>query len=150
MDASSEIPEGDYTVPIGKGIVRREGTDVTIVATHLMMHRSLEAAETLSKEGISVEVIDPRSLVPFDWELLKASVARTNRLVVVEESPKRGGLGAEVAATLAEEMIDSLAAPILRVAAPTTPAPFSPPMEKFYVPQVGRIAEGVRGLMRIS
>ncbi len=150
VDASSEIPEGDYTVPIGKGIIRREGTDVTVVATHLMMHRSLEAAELLSKEGISVEVMDPRSLVPFDWELLKGSVAKTNRLVVVEESPKRAGLGAEIAATMAEEMIDSLAAPILRVAAPATPAPFSPPMEKYYVPQVSRIADGVRGLMRIS
>jgi len=150
MDASSDIPDGDYTVPIGKGIVRREGTDVTVVATHLMMYRSLEAAETLSKEGISVEVIDPRSLVPFDWELLKASVAKTNRLVVVEESPKRGGLGAEIAATFAEEMIDTLAAPIVRIAAPNTPAPFSPPMERFYVPQVSRITEGIRGLMRIS
>ncbi|HTO23084.1 MAG TPA: transketolase C-terminal domain-containing protein, partial [Spirochaetia bacterium] len=150
VDASSDIPDGEYTVPIGKGIVRREGTDVTVVATHLMMHRSLEAAAALAGEGISVEVIDPRSLVPFDWELLKASVAKTNRLVVVEESPKRGGLGAEIAATFAEEMIDSLAAPIVRVAAPNTPAPFSPPMERFYVPQVSRIAEGIRGLMAMS
>jgi pyruvate/2-oxoglutarate/acetoin dehydrogenase E1 component len=150
MDASSEIPDGDYTVPIGKGIVRREGTDVTLVATLLMMHRSMEAAALLEKEGISVEVIDPRSLVPFDWDLLKASVARTNRLVIVEESPKRAGLGAEIAATVAEEMIDSLAAPIVRVAAPSTPAPFSPPMEKFYVPQVERIAKAVRELMKIS
>jgi pyruvate/2-oxoglutarate/acetoin dehydrogenase E1 component len=150
MDASSDIPEGDYTVPIGKGIVRREGTDVTVVATLLMMHRSLEAAALLEKEGVSVEVIDPRSLVPFDWELLKASIGKTNRLVVVEESPKRAGLGAEIAATLAEEMIDSLVAPIVRVAAPNTPAPFSPPMEKFYVPSVERIAEGIRGLMAIS
>ena len=150
VDASSDIPDAEYTVPIGKGIVRREGTDVTVVATHLMMHRSLEAASALAAEGISVEVIDPRSLVPFDWELLKASVAKTNRLVVVEESPKRGGLGAEIAATFAEEMIDSLAAPIVRVAAPNTPAPFSPPMERFYVPQVCRIAEGIRGLMAMS
>jgi pyruvate/2-oxoglutarate/acetoin dehydrogenase E1 component len=150
VDASSEIPEGDYTVPIGKGIIRREGSDVTIVATLLMMHRCMEVADLLSKEGISAEVIDPRSLVPFDWDLLKTSVAKTNRLVVVEESPKRGGLGAEIAATFAEEMLDSLAAPILRIAAPATPAPFSPPMEKFYVPSVQRIAEGVRGLMRIS
>jgi len=150
VDASSEIPDEDYTVPIGKGIVRREGADVTIVATLLMMHRSLEVAALLEKEGISVEVIDPRSLVPFDWDLLKTSVARTNRLVIVEESPKRAGLGAEIAATFAEEMIDSLAAPIVRVAAPSTPAPFSPPMEKFYVPSVERIARAVRELMRIS
>ena len=150
VDASSEIPDGDYTVPIGKGIVRLEGADVTIVATLLMMHRSLEVAALLEKEGISVEVFDPRSLVPFDWDLLKTSVAKTNRLVIVEESPKRAGLGAEIAATLAEEMLDSLAAPIVRVAAPVTPAPFSPPMEKFYVPSVQRIAGAVRELMRIS
>ncbi len=150
IDASSEIPEGDYTVPIGKGIIRREGTDVTIVATLLMMHRAMEAAALLEQEGISAEVIDPRSLVPFDWELLKGSVAKTNRAVIVEESPKRGGLGAEIAATLADEMLDYLIAPVKRVAAPVTPAPFSPPMEKFYVPDARRIAREVQELMRIS
>ncbi len=150
VDASSEIPEGDYTVPIGKGIIRRQGTDVTIVATLLMMHRAVEAAGLLEKEGISAEVIDPRSLVPFDWELLKTSVAKTGRLVIVEESPKRGGVGAEIAATMAEEMIDFLVAPVKRVAAPVTPAPFSPPMERFYVPSVPRIVSEARELMRIS
>jgi pyruvate dehydrogenase E1 component beta subunit len=150
IDASSEIPEGDYTVPIGKGIIRREGTDVTIVATLLMMHRAMEAASLLEQEGISAEVIDPRSLVPFDWELLKRSVAKTNRVVIVEESPKRGGVGAEIAATLAEEMLDFLVAPVKRVAAPVTPAPFSPSMEKFYVPDARRIAREVRELMLIS
>ncbi len=112
VDASSEIPDDDYTVPIGKGVVRREGSDVTIVATLLMMHRALQAADLLAAEGISAEVIDPRSLVPFDWELLKGSVAKTGRVVMVEESPKRGGIGAEIAATLAEEMIDLLLAPV--------------------------------------
>jgi pyruvate/2-oxoglutarate/acetoin dehydrogenase E1 component len=150
IDASSEIPEGDYTVPIGKGIIRREGTDVTIVATLLMMHRAMEAAVMLEQEGISAEVIDPRSLVPFDWELLKGSVAKTNRVVIVEESPKRGGVGAEIAATLAEEMLDFLVAPVQRVAAPVTPAPFSPSMEKFYVPDARRIAREVQELMLIS
>ena len=150
IDASSEIPEGDYTVPIGKGIIRREGADVTIVATLLMMHRAMEAAAMLEQEGISAEVIDPRSLVPFDWELLKGSVAKTNRVVIVEESPKRGGVGAEIAATLAEEMLDFLVAPVKRVAAPVTPAPFSPSMEKFYVPDARRIAREVQELMLIS
>ncbi|MCX7039909.1 MAG: alpha-ketoacid dehydrogenase subunit beta [Spirochaetes bacterium] len=150
IDASSEIPEGDYTVPIGKGIIRREGADVTIVATLLMMHRAMEAAAMLEQEGISAEVIDPRSLVPFDWELLKRSVAKTNRVVIVEESPKRGGVGAEIAATLAEEMLDFLVAPVKRVAAPVTPAPFSPSMEKFYVPDARRIAREVKELMLIS
>jgi len=150
VDASSIIPDGDYTVPIGKAVIRREGTDVTIIATLLMMHRAMEAAALLEKEGISAEIIDPRSLVPFDWELVKESVAKTGRVVTVEESPRRGGLGAEIAATLAEEMIDFLVAPVKRVAAPDTPAPFSPPMEKFYVPGSARIAQAARDLMAIS
>ena len=150
VDASSDIPDGDYTVPIGKGIVRTDGKDVTIIATLLMMHRAVEAAALLEKEGISAEVIDPRSLVPFDWELVKESVAKTGRVVTVEESPRRGGLGAEIAATLAEEMIDFLVAPVKRVAAPNTPAPFSPPMEKFYVPDAARITQAARDLMAMS
>jgi pyruvate dehydrogenase E1 component beta subunit len=150
VDASSDIPDGDYTVPIGKGVVRREGTDVTIIATLLMAHRAMEAATILAKEGISAEVIDPRSLVPFDWDLVKGSVAKTGRVVTVEESPKRGGLGGEIAATLAEEMIDYLIAPAKRVAAPNTPAPFSPPMERFYVPDANRIAQAARDLIAMS
>jgi pyruvate dehydrogenase E1 component beta subunit len=150
FDASSDIPDEDYTVPIGKGIIRREGSDVTIIATLLMMHRALEAAEILSREGISAEVIDPRSLVPFDWDLVNESVAKTGRVVTVEESPKHGGVGAEIAATLAESMIDFLVAPIKRVAAPNTPAPFAPSMEKFYVPDALRIAQAARELIEIS
>jgi pyruvate dehydrogenase E1 component beta subunit len=150
IDASSVIPDEDYLVPIGKGIVRREGSDVTIIATLLMMHRAMEAAALLSKQGISAEVIDPRSIVPFDWELVKESVAKTGRVITVEESPKRGGLGAEIAATLAEEMIDFLVAPVTRVAAPNTPAPFSPPLERYYVPDATRISDAARRLMEIS
>jgi pyruvate dehydrogenase E1 component beta subunit len=144
VDASSEIPKEDYTVPIGQAVVRREGADVTVIATLLMMHRAVQAAAELEREGISVEVIDPRSLVPFDWDTVKASVGKTGRVVTVEESPKRSGIGAEIAATLAEESLEHLVAPIKRVAAPNTPAPFSPPMEKFYVPQVDRICAAVR------
>ena len=147
VDASSEIPDQDYVVPIGKAAVRREGTDVTIVGTLLMMHRALQVADILEKEGISAEVIDPRSLVPFDWETLKTSLAKTGRLVTVEESPKRSGIGAEIAATLVEESFECLKAPVRRVAAPNTPAPFSPPMEHFYVPNAERIAHTVRQLM---
>ena len=147
VDASSEIPDEDYTVPFGSAVVRREGEHVTVVATLLMMHRSLQAAQRLAEEGLSVEVIDPRSLVPFDWATLKASVAKTGRLVIVEENPKRSGIGAEIAATAAEEMLEHLVAPVRRVAAPNTPAPFSPPMEEFYVPSVERIAAAVRATM---
>jgi len=150
IDASSMIPDEDYLVPIGKGIVRREGSDVTIIATLLMMHRAMEAAALLSEQEISAEVIDPRSIVPFDWELVKESVAKTGRVITVEESPKRGGLGAEIAATLAEEMIDFLIAPVTRVAAPDTPVPFSPPMERFYVPDAARIVNAARRLIEIS
>jgi len=144
VDASSDIPDEDYTVPLGKAVVRREGTDVTIIGTLLMMHRSLQAAEVLAKEGISAEVIDPRSLVPFDWDTVKNSVGKTGRVIIVEESPKRAGLGAEIAATLAEESADILIAPIKRVAAPNVTVPFSPPMEKYYIPQIEDIVNAAR------
>ena len=146
VDGSSDIPDEDYTIPIGKGVIRREGKDVTIIGTLLMMHRSVQAAAELSKQGIDAEVIDPRTLIPFDYETLKASVAKTGRLVIVEESPKQNGIGAEIAATLVEEAFDLLKAPIKRVAAPNTPAPFSPPMEKFYIPQVEDIVEAATEL----
>ena len=147
VDASSDIPNEDFVVPLGKGVVRREGTDVTIIATLLMMHRALQAAEELAPEGISAEVIDPRSLVPFDWDLVKASVMKTTRAVIVEEGPRQGGWSAEIAATLSEGMSDYLTAPVRRVASPNIPVPFSPPMENFYRPNVERIASAVRSLL---
>jgi len=147
VDASSEIPDEDYIVPIGKGVVRREGTDVTIIGNLLMMHRALMAAELLASEGISAEVIDPRSLVPFDWELVEESVMKTTRVVVVEEGSRRGGVGAEIAATLYERMSDYLTAPIQRVASPNIPAPFAPPMENFYRPDEKRIAAAAQSVM---
>lgn len=150
LDASSEIPDEDYTVPIGEGIIRREGSDVTIVAGLLMMHFSLRAAEMLEQEGISCEVVDPRTLWPLDMELITGSVRKTGRLVTVEESPKQGGVGAEITAQVAELVPDYLLAPVTRVAAPNTPAPFAPVMEKFYVPQPERIRDTVRKLMEES
>jgi pyruvate/2-oxoglutarate/acetoin dehydrogenase E1 component len=147
VDASSEIPEEDYTVPIGKGIVRREGADVTVVASLLMMHFSLRAAEMLDAEGISCEVIDPRTLWPLDLELILNSVRKTGRVVTVEESPKQGGVGAEIGMQICERVPDYLLAPVTRVAAPNTPAPFAPKLEKLYVPQPERIASTIRGLV---
>lgn len=144
VDASSEIPREDYTVPIGEGVLRREGADVTIIGTLLMMHRALQAAERLAGQGINAEVIDPRSLVPFDWDLLERSVAKTGAVVIVEEGPKRAGLGAELAAELSERMADYLLAPPGRVAAPNIPVPFAPPMEEYYRPGVGDIVEAAR------
>ena len=148
VDASSEVPDGDYVVPIGKGIIRREGTDVTIIATLLMMHRALGAAKRLESEGISAEVIDPRSLAPFDWELVETSVRKTTRAVTVEEGPRTGGIGAEIAATLAERLSDYLTAPVHRVASPDIPVPFSPVMEDFYRPDEDRIVEAVRKVVQ--
>ena len=147
VDASSEIPDDDYTVPIGKAVVRRQGSDVTIIATLLMMHRSLNAAEELAKEGISAEIIDPRSLVPFDWETVSASIRKTHRVITVEESAKRSGIGAEIMATIAEKYSDLLKAPAKRIAAPNTVVPFAPPMEKFYIPQVEDIVESVKSML---
>ena len=149
VDASNDIPEGDYIVPLGKGVIRREGNDVTIIGTLLMMHRALTAAEQLALEGISAEVIDPRSLVPFDWDLVKASVMKTTRAVIVEEGPRRGGWAAEIAAMLGEELSDYLTAPVVRVASPDIPTPFSPPMENLYRPNAERIAAAVRQVVGI-
>jgi pyruvate dehydrogenase E1 component beta subunit len=147
VDASSEIPDEDYTVPIGRGIVRREGEDVTIIASLLMMHFSLKAAEMLEGEGISCEVIDPRTLWPLDLDLILQSVQKTGRVVIVEESPKQGGVGAEIGVQVCEHIPDYLLAPVARIAAPNTPAPFAPVLEKLYVPQPERIADRVRLMM---
>jgi pyruvate dehydrogenase E1 component beta subunit len=147
VDASSEIPDEEYTVPIGRGIVRREGSDVTVVASLLMMHFSLQAARILEGKGISCEVVDPRTLWPLDLELILGSVRKTGRVVIVEESPKQGGVGAEIGAQVAEHIPDYLLAPVTRVAAPNTPAPFAPVLERLYVPQPERIAETIEKLV---
>ena len=144
VDATSEIPDEDYTIPLGKGVIRKEGTDVTIIGTLLMMHKCIQAAQLLETQGISAEVIDPRSLVPFDWDMVRTSIAKTGRVITVEESPKHGGIGAEIAATIAEDMFDILKAPVKRIAAPNTVVPFAPPMEKFYIPQVENIVKVVK------
>jgi len=139
-----EVPEDDYVVPIGKGIVRREGTDVTIVGKLLTVYRALEAADQLAEEGISAEVIDPRTLVPLDKELILASVRKTGRLVIVEEDNLTGGWAGEVAAIVSEEGFFHLDAPIKRVSAPDTPPPFAPVMEAFYVPSAERVVQAVK------
>ena len=141
-----EVPEEEYLVPIGKGIVRREGKDVTIVAKLLMLYRALAAAEKLAEAGIEAEVIDPRTLVPLDKELILASVRKTGRLVIVEEDNLTGGWAAEIAAIAADEAFDYLDAPIKRVSAPDVPPPFAPVLEREYVPDEGEIIEAVRAL----
>jgi pyruvate/2-oxoglutarate/acetoin dehydrogenase E1 component len=138
-----EVPEEEYLVPIGKGIIRRPGKDVTIVANLLMMYRALAAAETLSNQHIDVEVIDPRSLVPLDKELILESVSKTGRLVIVEEDNLTNGWGAEVAALVSDKAFWWLDAPIKRVAAPDVPPPFAPVLEGEYVPSEGKIVDAV-------
>lgn len=141
-----EVPDQEYLVPIGKGIIRREGRDVTIVGKLLTVYRALGAAEQLAQEGIEAEVIDPRTLVPLDKELILESVRKTGRLVIVEEDNLTGGWAADIAAIVAEEAFFWLDAPIKRVSAPDTPAPFAPLMEQFYVPSQERVIESVKSL----
>ncbi|HDN05604.1 alpha-ketoacid dehydrogenase subunit beta [Candidatus Bathyarchaeota archaeon] len=139
-----EVPEEEYTVPLGVADVKREGEDVTVVATLYMVHKALEAAEKLETEGISVEVVDPRTLTPLDKQTIIKSVKKTGRLVVVSEDCKTAGVSAEIAAVVAEEAIDYLDAPIKRVAEPDTPIPFSPPLEQYVIPNEKSIIKAVR------
>ena len=141
-----EVPDEEYLVPLGKAIVRRPGVDVTIVGKLLTLYRALEAAEQLAEEGIEAEVIDPRTLVPLDKELILESVRKTGRLVIVEEDNLTGGWAADIAAIVADEAFFWLDAPIRRVSAPDTPVPFAPVMEQFYVPSAERVVDAVKAL----
>ncbi|MGB9135545.1 MAG: alpha-ketoacid dehydrogenase subunit beta [Candidatus Bathyarchaeia archaeon] len=142
-----EVPEEEYTVPFGVAEVKQKGSDVTVVATMFMVHKALEAAKMLEQEGVSVEVVDPRTLVPLDKDAITASVKKTGRLVVVSEDCKTAGVTAEIAAVVAEEALDYLDAPIKRVAEPDTPIPFSPPLEKYVIPDENSIAAAIREIV---
>jgi len=139
-----DVPEGEYTVPFGVADVKREGADVTIVATLYMAHKALNAAKQLEKEGIDAEVVDPRTLTPLDKEPIIRSIKKTGRLVIVSEDCKTAGVSAEIAAIIAEEAIDYLDAPIKRVAEPDTPIPFSPPLEQYVIPDEKAIIKAVK------
>jgi 2-oxoisovalerate dehydrogenase E1 component beta subunit len=142
-----ELADGDAAlVPIGEAAIRREGTDLTIVTFGSMVHRSLEAAATLADEGISVEVLDLRTLVPYDEERLLASVKKTGKALVVHEATRTGGVGAEYASVLAEKAFEYLDAPVLRVASLDTPVPYSPPLEDFFMPDTNLIRNAARKL----
>jgi pyruvate dehydrogenase E1 component beta subunit len=143
-----EVPDEEFTVPFGRANILRDGGDVTVVALGSMVGRAMEAAGLLAEEGISAEVIDPRTIIPLDTETLFASVAKTGRLVTVEEGRRRGGVGSEIAAVVAEEVFGSLRAPVVRVAAPDIPVPPGPAAEGMYVPSAERIAQAVRALVR--
>lgn len=143
-----EVPEELYEIPLGKADIKKEGTDVTIVATSIMVHKALEAANSLEKEGINVEVIDPRTLVPLDEETIINSVCKTGRVIVVHEAVKRGGYGAEIASMIAEsDAFDYLDAPIMRLGGLAVPMPYNAELEKNAVPQVEDIISACYKIM---
>jgi len=142
-----EVPEGEYTIPLGEADIKREGSDVTLVCYSAMVRECLSAAETLEKEGISAEVLDLRTLIPLDKEAILTSVAKTHRLVIVHEACLTGGFGGEIAAIVAGEGFDLLDAPIVRVAGPDTPVPFSPVLEAEFIVKAPKIVAAVRDLV---
>lgn len=144
---AGQVPDGDFTVPIGKADIKREGKDVTVVALALMVHRALSAAQKLQEKGVSVEVIDARTVKPLDKQAIFDSVKKTGRLVIMDEEPLTGSWASEVAATVAEEAFDYLDAPIKRVCAPDTPIPFSPVLEKQWMPSEEALIEAIEGIM---
>jgi len=148
QEIPDEVYESDYTIPIGKADVKRVGRDVTLVAVGLMVPRALEAAEKLAAEGIEVEVIDPRTLSPLDTETIYASLQKTHRAAIVEESNKTAGIGAELAARFQEEQYDELDGPVVRIAALDVPMPYNIPMEKYTIPDAERICTAVRAMLR--
>jgi 2-oxoisovalerate dehydrogenase E1 component beta subunit len=143
-----ELPAEDYTVPIGKAIVRREGSDLTILTYAALTHTVLEAADELAKEGIEAEVVDLRTLLPLDRETILTSVKKTNRLLVVHEDTRTGGIAGEIAAIVCEEAFDDLDAPIARVTALDTPVPYSPPLEERFLPQRSDVVAAARKLAK--
>ena len=142
-----EVPEEEYTIPFGVADVKREGSDVSVVATSYMVHKALRTAEALQKEGLSVEVIDPRTLTPLDRQAIVKSVKKTGRIVIVSEDCRTAGVAAEIAAVVAEEALDYLDAPVKRVCELDTPIPFSPPLEQYVIPDEKRIAKAIKEVM---
>lgn len=141
------VPDDEYLVPLGQAAVKREGADVTVVAVGYMVSRALKAADALAADGISVEVVDPRSLIPLDEDTLLKSVAKTQRVLVVDEGHLRCGAAAEIAAVIADKGFDFLDAPVKRLTAPDVPVPFSPPLEKFVLPDDKKIVAAVKELL---
>ena len=148
--ASGPVPEQAYAIPIGKGIIKRAGTDITVVATMAMVPRALAAAEQLAQAGISVEVIDPRTLYPLDEELILDSVRKTHRLVIAHEACTNFGFGAEVASRVSEKAFDWLDAPVTRVGAPFMPMPYADELERQVIPTQQSIATAIRRVLGVA
>jgi 2-oxoisovalerate dehydrogenase E1 component beta subunit len=141
-----ELPGGDILVPIGKAALRREGADISIITYGAMVYIALDAAKELQKEGIDVEVLDLRSLLPFDKEAVLESVKKTNKVILLHEDTRTGGFAGELAALISEEAFEYLDGPIRRITAPDTPVPFSPPMEEFFLPKISDVLRVAREL----
>lgn len=146
QEIEDDVYNSAYTIPIGLADVKREGTDVTLVAVGLMVPRALKAAETLAAEGISVEVIDPRTIAPLDTETIYNSIRKTHRAAVVEEGNKTAGLGAELAARFQEDLYYELDGPVARIAALDVPMPYNPNMERYSIPDADNIVESIRAM----
>jgi 2-oxoisovalerate dehydrogenase E1 component beta subunit len=141
-----EVPEERYTIPFGRARVHRDGDDIAVITWGAMVYTAAEAAETLEAEGVSVQVLDLRTLIPWDREAVLETARLTSKVLVLHEDTRTGGFGAEVAATIAEEAFEHLDAPVKRIAAPDTPVPFSPPLEQAVIPQVADVVAGLREL----
>ena len=142
----ADVPDERYTTPFGQARVHRPGEDAIVVTWGAMVHTASEAADELQKSGFEVEVLDLRTLIPWDKERVLEGVRRTSKVLVLHEDTRTGGFGAEIAATIAEEAFESLDAPVMRIAAPDTPVPFSPPLEKAYIPQVDDVVKALEEL----
>jgi pyruvate/2-oxoglutarate/acetoin dehydrogenase E1 component len=142
-----QIPDEEYLIPLGQADIKRPGKDVTVVATAYMVHVALAAAARLQHDGISVEVVDPRSLVPLDKQTILDSVKKTGRMVTICEEPKTGSSAAQITAMVAEEGFDYLDAPLRIVACPDTPVPYSPVLEKYYIPDETRLIRAIREIL---
>ncbi len=143
---TGDVPDERYATPFGKARIHRAGTEISVVTWGAMVYTANEAAELLAAEGISVEVIDLRTLIPWDREAVLESARRTSKVLVLHEDTRTGGFGAEIAATVAEEAFEHLDGPVQRVAAPDTPVPFSPPLEHAFIPQIDDVVAGLREL----
>jgi 2-oxoisovalerate dehydrogenase E1 component beta subunit len=141
-----EVPEERYTIPFGAARLHREGEDISLITWGAMVYTADEAAQKLQDEGVSVEIVDMRTLAPWDKEAVLTSVEKTSKALVLHEDTHTGGFGAEIAATIAEEAFENLDAPVRRIAAPDTPVPFAPPLEKAFIPQVEDVVAGLREL----
>lgn len=141
-----EVRADDYVVPLGKAAVRREGTDIAVITYGAMVWTALEAAQQLEKEGLSLEIVDLRTLLPYDEDAVLASVRKCNKVILLHEDTRIGGMAGELAALIAEKAFDDLDGPIIRVTAPDTPVPFSPPLEEYFLPNARKLADAARQL----